>query len=119
LWEQVKGIREIQELFDKYKKRNDFTNDRDDIYYPFVQDVSIKTVAWKSKELLVVRSRVSLYGPDSVVLLFIDPIIGFNKPILKILFPNKNHCCPTKIMKGWPKPPLFRSLELPHLKYKS
>lgn len=90
LWEQVKEIREVRAMFEQYKKDNDIIDEMEDSFYPFVVDVLLATVKWKIKDLLVIRFRIVSSDPDSVILLFIDPIAGFDKPVLKMLFPNKN-----------------------------
>ncbi|MBC6112773.1 SIR2 family protein [Pedobacter fastidiosus] len=55
------------------------------------QDVTLSAVEWKQEERLVLRCRIGHdIGPPSTVLFFFDPQIGFDLPLLKVLFAHKN-----------------------------
>ena len=90
LWNHVKHIPEIKENFDKFKIEEGFDNEEENHDYPYIQDVTLGSVKWARKEVLVVRFRLSLLGPDSVILLFFDPADSFETPKLKMIFLNKN-----------------------------
>ena len=56
-----------------------------------LQDVTLSSVKWIEGERLVLRCRMEhKVGPSSTVLYFFDPGKGFEKPLLRILFPHKN-----------------------------
>ena len=66
---------------------NDILND---FHFDF-QDVTLSAVKWLDGERLVVRCRIGhRVGPYSTALLFFNPVVGFESPLLKIYFPHKN-----------------------------
>ncbi|WP_316827429.1 SIR2 family protein [Pedobacter miscanthi] len=82
LWEQIREIEGVH---------NPEEDSIGNFAYPYIQDLTIHATDWTEKDILVLRCRISEQnGSDSIVLLFVDPDVGFDKPLLKILFPNKN-----------------------------
>lgn len=93
LWEMLKEIPEIFTEYSKYLKEENLNVGSEDFMYPYIEDISLSKVEWARKELIALKMRFGFSGANSTAIFFIDPTVGFHKPVCKIYFPHKNCFC--------------------------
>ncbi|MBO9730852.1 MAG: SIR2 family protein [Chitinophaga sp.] len=91
LWKFIRQIPEINAEHQAYLLEEGITDEVEDIFYPYIQNVTLQPGNWFNKEIIIVRVTFYYKGQStSTALLFVDPALGFSNPILTVLFHGKN-----------------------------